>query len=81
MWEKEIKIIEGMGRLYPVFSNVWIDDVYYAKYRVNNHSRAAWVYMLCRWYLDYRIPSLEKFMKTYGDYAWRYYKSYFEIED
>ena len=82
IWEKELKIIEGLGRLYPEFSSEdWLDTIKYAQHLGDNYNTSYWVYMLCKYHLNQQIPNLENFIKRHSSKVWRRYTEHFGIEE
>ena len=79
MWEKEEKMIRGLMKLYPEIDSFRDDVKYYAKNFRGEHEQGYWVYLLCTYHLDQRIPILEKYIKRYSG-TWGAYRRYFEIE-
>ena len=80
MWEKELKIIAGLGKLYPAFDN---GAGYIIKYSENNDTNnycALWVCWLCRFHLNQRIPTLENFIGSHEYWGWFRYKEHFGIK-
>ena len=75
MCEKEEEIINGLGKLYPDFNNVK-----YCDYNYDPYWKCIWVYMLCKYHLNQRIPSLEGFIETTCEYYWKWYKENFGME-
>ena len=95
MWEKELKLLAGLGKLYPVFDDCWGTTINYEKHvqfdecdyydpEENNHEpyymRAEWVYWLCRLHLNCRIPRLENFLEENNKDMWVGYKRYFGLD-
>ena len=80
MWEKELKIIDGLGRLYPTYIDKWDRLISYKIYGGANHLKVWWVYWLCRDQLNQRITSLERYIQRYESVAWDCYKNYFGME-
>ena len=81
MWEKEIKIIDGLGKLYPEFVDCFGDIIRYEKFRADDWDKAYWVYYLCRYGLNQRIPSLEIYIKKFDHRGWYHYNRYFRIKE
>ena len=79
-WEKEEKIIEGLGKLYPDFVTDYYSRVSYEEFLITYTGTAYWVCCLCVDHLNHRIPSLEEYIKNHHDYGWRWYSQYFGIE-
>ena len=81
MWEKELKIVEGLGKLYPEFEDRYVGTIIYSMHKWDNWDKSRWVYCLCVYHLNQRIPSLEKFIEKHCGSAWFYYYNYFKIEN
>ena len=82
MWEKEIKIIDGLGKLYPEFIDYDGYLIRYRRYRTSYFAKSAWLVWLCTDHLNQRIPSLEPFIAEGSkECAWGYYKEYFGIKE
>ena len=78
MWEKEEKIINGLGKLYPIFEDRVGYRVLY-KNHFGNLWKAWWVYWLTVQYLDQRIPSLEHYLRIHNHIMWIRYADHFGI--
>ena len=80
MWEKEEKIIEGLGLLYSDFP---VNDfrIRFRFYCKNGREKVWWLYWLCVHHLKQRMASLEGYMKYYNQSHWHWYKAHFGIED
>ena len=81
MWEKEEKMIKGLGKLYPRFVDKWEITIKYEDYNSFNYDKAMWVYLLCAAYLKQRILTLEGYIKTHCQHAWTWYKIYFGVKN
>ena len=81
MWEKEIRIVNGLGKLYPRFRTNWGLSLTFKLWDGNFQQKAWWVGCLCRHQLGQRLPNLEKFIK-YNDFrAWCVYKTQFGLRN
>ena len=78
MWEKELKYINGLGKLYPAFRDCY-GEIVYENY-VSCYAQAAWVVWLCVNNLKQRIPSLEKFIRKCNPGVWEIYRESFGVE-
>ena len=81
MWEKELKIIDGLGKLYPDFSDDLDIRVRYEEYGDDILSKSFWLTWLCEDHLKSRLPSLEKFLRRNNKEAWNWYRAYFKMDD
>ena len=82
MWEKELKMIEGLGKLYPEFEEGNRLSIIYERFDEDKWDKAYWVFLLCKYHLNRRIPSLENFIRKTGisDYVWKCYSYHFRIK-
>ena len=80
-WEKEEKIIEGLGKLYPEFLDWYMGIIKYESFSYDNWDKACWIYYLCKYHLNRRIPSLEKFIEKHRAGAWFHYNRHFKIKN
>ena len=81
-WEKEIKIVKGLRKLYPVIDVPWGKVDYDRFVDVdNNFWKVWWLYWLCVHHLKQRMASLEGYMKYYNQSHWHWYKAHFGIEE
>ena len=81
-WEKENKIIAGLGRLYPEFVDWYGHTVRYVPCGEYAYNKAFWIFLLCKYHLNQRIPSLEIYIRNNcgSDYIWECYKGHFGLE-
>ena len=79
MWEKELKIIEGLGKLYPEFKNSYGVTIAYEGFQRDFGDIGWWVCMLSVYHLKQRVPSLEYFLKHNTVIAWDWYTNHFEL--
>ena len=75
MWEKETRLINNLGALYPTFKTRDGVNIRYEIYKDNKLDCVWWVCFLCTDHLNARIPSLEKFLRMCDLFgAWNVYK-------
>ena len=76
----ELKIIEGLGKLYPAFETDYGTTLHYTEFSRDIPWRTWWIYQLCRYHLKQRIPSLEDYIKENCEYDWLQYVMHFNID-
>ena len=82
-WEKELKMINGLAKMYPVFKHPLNSNVLFHNYEASKPLLALWVYYLCKYGLEQRIPSLERFIRKHGvgDLWFNYMKHFGMIKE
>ena len=84
VWEKELRIIKGLQKLYPELKNDWGNPVpfptTYDLYLTDMQEKSWWLYLLCKYHLKQRIPSIENFMRKTNGSAWWWYSRLFGVE-
>ena len=81
MQKREIKIIMGLGKLYPEFRDNYGYNIIFENHNGREYALAAWASWLCRHHLNQRIPSLEHFIKMESsDAIWIHYKEHFGMK-
>ena len=81
MWEKEEKIIAGLGKMYPMCKIVMGYGFSYRNLSHDPRNRAWFIVWLCDERLKHRLPSLENYIKMNNPAAWTYYKCCFRIKE
>ena len=81
-WEKELKLIAGLAKLYPTFKAGHKGSIInYDRFVSCDMWKAWWVCILCVHHLGYRIPSLEMFIREHDTCEWYWYEQHFRIKN